>query len=718
MSRAPTKRYAEEVRELEMDTNPESPVVDVARLRRYLNDLASIMILPSRWEGVEPRTICSTLADVLLGTLDLAFVFVRLAETDGKPAIEVIRTVETIRPDLRVLDLKRVLDIAGEEASPKRSSGTRVQVWGGEFNVSTFALGCDGEIGVVLAGSERLDFPMQTEGLLLNVAASQAALRLQQSRLLNEQKHVSRDRDLDERVAQRTRELEAANEQLQRQDRESRLIVNNIPGMVALLSSRGDVETVNPQLSEYFGQTLEQLRLWGTNDTIHPEDLPHVIETFSRAISTGTPYQILQRFKRADGVYRWFQNRSSPVRGTDGDINRWCVLLTDIDDEKRAEEALRERELNLRQITETIPEMLWSSAPDGSIDYCNGRLQEFTGFTLAELQGTGWTKVLHPDDVEVALKAWRHSVETGDPYRVEVRNIHASDHTYRWCAVRALPLVDSGGRIVKWHGTVVDLHDWKLAQEELRSTQAELAKMMRVMTMGELTASIAHEVNQPLSGIITNANICLRMLSLDPPNIDEARETAIRTIRDGNRASDVITRLRSLFSRKPIASEPIDLNEAAREVLALQMDEFQRRRIIVRHEFEGNLQMVRGDRVQVQQVILNLVRNASDAMRDLTDRPRVMMVRTERGDEEDVRFYVADTGPGFDPGAADRLFEPFYTTKADGMGIGLSVSRSIVEAHQGRMWAVPNDGPGATFVFSIPAARESGIAVARPAMKP
>ena len=225
---------------------------------------------------------------------------------------------------------------------------------------------------------------------------------------------------------------------------------------------------------------------------------------------------------------------------------------------------------------------------------------------------------------------------------------------------------------------------------------------MRVMTMGQLTASIAHEVNQPLSGIITNANTCLRMLSVDPPNIEGARETALRTIRDGNRASDVIGRLRSLFSKKQIASEAIDLNQAAREVIALQLDELQRNRVIVRHEFEENLPIVKGDRIQIQQVILNLVRNASEAMKDLTDRPKLMLVRTKRGDENDVHFTVEDVGPGFDPKAASRLFEPFYTTKDDGMGIGLSLSRSIVEAHQGRMWAAANQEHGASFVFSIP----------------
>ena len=230
--------------------------------------------------------------------------------------------------------------------------------------------------------------------------------------------------------------------------------------------------------------------------------------------------------------------------------------------------------------------------------------------------------------------------------------------------------------------------------------------MARVTSLGALTASIAHEVNQPLSGIITNASTCLRMLAADPPNVDGARETARRTIRDGNRASDVITRLRALFSKKDATTESVDLNEATREVIALSLSELQRNRVILRPELADDLPPVTGDRVQLQQVILNLLRNASDAMSGVDDRPRQLVIRTERDEGDRVRLTVQDAGVGFDPQGVDRLFEAFYTTKSGGMGIGLSVSRSIIESHHGRLWAAPNDGPGATFSFSIPRAAE------------
>jgi PAS domain S-box-containing protein len=677
------------------------------RMRDFVNNIAKVINPPLLRAGDEPEKICSTLADTLLATLKLAFVFIA-HRTSAEPAIETVRCAETIGLDFPIQHVAGLPDSAIGQASLRYE--TRVRIAGRDFGVSIYRIEIKDGMGTIVAGAERHDFPQETERLLLDVAANQIGRGLH-THLLKEQERATLA--LEERLEQRTCELSKANEQLEKQDRESRLIVENIPGMVALMSPTGDLDMVNGRLSEYFDQTLEQLKLWQMSDTVHPADLHNVIEIFSRSINAGTPFDSLQRFKRGDGVYRWVQNRVFPVRNAHGDIDRWCVLLTDVDDQKRAEEALRERELNLRQITETIPEMLWSSPPDGFIDYCNGRLLEFTGLTPAEMPGARWIEFLHPDDVERAVKAWIHSIRTGDPYRVEARTFHASDHTYRWCVIRALPLADSEGQIVRWHGTLVDMHDWKLAQEELRRTQAELAKVMRVMTMGELTASIAHEVNQPLSGIITNASICLRMLSANPPNINGARDSTLRTIRDGNRAAEVIARLRSFFTRDQFVNEPLDLNEAAKEIISLQMEELQRNQVIVRHEFESQLPMVIGDRIQIQQVILNLIRNASDAMKDLTTRPRLLFIKTECDDEESVRLSVKDVGDGFDAGAMGRLFEPFYTTKADGMGIGLSLSRSIVEAHQGRIWAEPNDCQGSTFAFSIPAERSNNSALAR-----
>jgi C4-dicarboxylate-specific signal transduction histidine kinase len=241
----------------------------------------------------------------------------------------------------------------------------------------------------------------------------------------------------------------------------------------------------------------------------------------------------------------------------------------------------------------------------------------------------------------------------------------------------------------------------EVAEAALSKARSELAHVARVTTLSTLTASIAHEVNQPLSGIITNASTCLRMLDSVPPNVGGARETARRTIRDGNRASDVIMRLRALFSKKEFALEPMDLNEATREVVALSLSDLQRNRVMVQSELADDLPTVTGDRVQLQQVILNLLRNACDAMAGVHERPRQLLIRTER-EEHGVRLAVRDAGVGVDRQNMDKLFDAFYTTKNGGMGVGLSVSRSIVESHHGRLWAEPNEGPGATFSFFIP----------------
>ena len=260
---------------------------------------------------------------------------------------------------------------------------------------------------------------------------------------------------------------------------------------------------------------------------------------------------------------------------------------------------------------------------------------------------------------------------------------------------------------VEYIGAVQDVTERRLSEETLSKVRSELAHVARVTRLGALTASIAHEVNQPLSGIVTNASTCLRMLAADPPNIDGARETARRTIRDGNRASEVITRLRALFSKEAITTEPVDLNEATREVIALSLGELQGNHVMLRSELASGLPPVAGDRVQLQQVILNLLRNALDAMSAVDDRPRQLIIKTEQDESDFVCLTVQDSGIGIDSKNLDRLFDAFYTTKSAGMGMGLSVSRSIIERHRGRLWAAPNDGPGATFSFSIPRGFES-----------
>jgi PAS domain S-box-containing protein len=617
-----------------------------------------------------------------------------------------------------------------------------------------------------------------------------------------------------------------AEEALRASELNLRQIVDSIPGLVCTMNSAGEFQLFNRQLLMYFGKSAEELQGWATSDAVHPDDRPSAVPKFIHAITTGEPYENELRCRRADGAYRWFQVRGLPVRDADDQITGWYVLLTDIDDRKRAEEALKASERNLAQIINTIPTTAWSTRPDGFCDFLSDRWLDYAGFTYEEAVGWRWASAIHPDDAAGLQEHWLGCLATGTPVNTEAR-IRRFDGVYRWFLFLAQPFRDESGTIVKWYGTNVDIEDRKRADAELRRSEAflsqalnvsstgsfswrvdtgeikwskqlyrifgfhegmpltaervysrvhpedftllhekveqarrdgspieyehrllmpdqsikyvnmvahattdangrleyfgavqdvtarrnseealskvrsELAHVARVTSLGALTASIAHEINQPLAGIITNAETCLQMLDDIPPDIEGARETALRSIRDGNRASDVIARLRSLFKRKDFVSETIDLNEAAREVIALSAGELRRNRVVFRMNLAEDLPPVTGDRVQLQQVIINLLRNAIDAMREVEGRPRQLLIQTERDGGENVRLSVQDTGIGFVPKTADRLFDSFYSTKDDGMGIGLAISRSIIEAHHGKIWATLNHGPGSTFVFSI-----------------
>jgi C4-dicarboxylate-specific signal transduction histidine kinase len=307
---------------------------------------------------------------------------------------------------------------------------------------------------------------------------------------------------------------------------------------------------------------------------------------------------------------------------------------------------------------------------------------------------------VHPEDIPLLHDMIERARGAGTDFEYEHR-LQMPDQSIKYLHVVAHGTRDQDGRL-EYIGAVQDVTARRLSEQALGKARSELAHVGRVTTLNTLTASIAHEVNQPLSGIVTNASTCLRMLAADPPDVVGARETARRTIRDGNRAADVIARVRALFTKKESTTESVDLNEAAREVIAVSLSELQRNQVTLRTELVSDLPHVTGDRVQLQQVILNLLRNASEAMSGVDDRPRQVVIRTERDEGDHVRLAVQDAGVGFDPRAVDRLFEAFYTTKHDGMGMGLSVSRAIIERHHGRLWAALNDGPGATFSFSVP----------------
>jgi PAS domain S-box-containing protein len=358
-----------------------------------------------------------------------------------------------------------------------------------------------------------------------------------------------------------------------------------------------------------------------------------------------------------------------------------------------------------RDMIESIPAMAWTARPDGSNEFVNRRWAEYTGLS-PEQDGdnSGWTVAVHTEDREAALNEWYTSLATGEPLEAEAR-FRSAAGAYRWLLARAVPLRDVNGNIVRWYGLLTDIEDRRRAEQErerLHEIEGDLARINRVSMMGELAASIAHEVNQPLSGIVSNGSACLRWLSGDRPDVEEVREAVRDILRDGKRAGEIIARIRAMTKKAAPAHEKLDLNHTVQEVLALVGDEAKRNNVIIRTHFASDLSPVSGDRVQLQQVMLNLIMNAVEAMHTVEGCRRELVITTRNIDAGQVQVSVEDSGPGIHPNAANRIFDPFFTTKASGMGMGLSISRSILQHHGGPIWATARDGPGTVFHFSLP----------------
>ena len=387
----------------------------------------------------------------------------------------------------------------------------------------------------------------------------------------------------------------------------------------------------------------------------------------------------------------------------------YADLTHENNDRRKAEAALRASEERWRKLFENSSAGIQLSSPDGHIIAANLACQKMFGYREEELQSLTISELTHEED-RAAIEARTADCSEGHlrDWRVEKR-YRRKDGRVIWADVSVVFVPSTTeGTPAFFASVIVDITERKLAEEELRQkevalreAQIQLAHVSRVTTMGELAASIAHEVNQPLAGIVTNANASLRWLAGEMPDLNEARGAIRRIIRDGNRAGDVISRMRALFQKARTVKERLDINEAIEEVVILAQSELRRNKVSLRTELAATLPPVGGDRVQLQQVVLNLILNGIEAMSTLEDGARELVIMTERGKGDEVRVAVRDFGLGLDPQHADRMFEAFYTTKPGGLGVGLAISRSIVENHGGRLWAMPNDGPGATFQFTL-----------------
>ncbi len=359
---------------------------------------------------------------------------------------------------------------------------------------------------------------------------------------------------------------------------------------------------------------------------------------------------------------------------------------------------LRRQENKLRDVVETIPTIAWTALPDGRVDFSNHHWEEYTGLSLENGAGSGWEAAVHPNDVKRHAEKWRASVASGEPFENEARYRRA-DGEYRWFLVRAVPLRDGGGKIVKWYGAKTDIEDRKRAEQ----LQSDIAHINRVSMMGELAASLSHELKQPIAAAITNARTCVRWLQRQEPDVMEASEAATRIVQDGNRAAEIIDRLRSLYKNAPSRRELVEVNEIVHEMVVLLRGEASRYGVSIRTELAADLPKLTADHVQLQQVLMNLMLNGIEAMKETGG---VLTVSSQLDRDGRVLISVSDTGVGLPTEKADQIFNAFFTTKPQGSGMGLAISRSIVESHGGRLWATPNSERGATFHFTLPTAAE------------
>jgi PAS domain S-box-containing protein len=430
---------------------------------------------------------------------------------------------------------------------------------------------------------------------------------------------------------------------------------------------------------------------------VHPDDVDILTMQWEAAVIARTSFECEYRTRHSDGTWHWVRTQFEPFQDPAGGSSLWFGAVIDIHEQRLTEEALRAREQHLRLVTETIPALMWVSTSDGSPSYFNRRAIEYTGSTVDSLGAAGCKQFIHPEDIKCTWETWEAAVSSGNPYDVS-RRLRGADGTFRWFHARAEPLRDQQGKIVCWYGFDIDIDDRLKAEERSRIAQANLLRATQLAAAGELSASIAHEINQPLTAAVANGCAGLKFLK-EPVNLERARRAIGSAVSDVQSAAEVVQKIRGLFKQAPPERNKLDIGQALTECMRTMQDELRAKSIQLTMHLGSEPQEVYADRVQIQQVINNIVRNAIDVLDLVTGRPRELHLSVESHAGELVRVEFRDNGPGIPD--VERIFEPFFTSKEQGLGVGLSICRSIVDAHGGRLAARVSSG-WTIFELSLP----------------
>ena len=498
-------------------------------------------------------------------------------------------------------------------------------------------------------------------------------------------------------TARRLQDLYAT---LQSSEDRLRRVIDTIPAHVWSTRPDGSVDFISQRWLESTGLSVQDALGWDWASVVHPEDLARFVAEWRAALAAGEPMESEARLRRADGDYRWWLIRNVPLRDELGGIVKWYGTSVDIEERHRAEDALRQSEAYLAEAQRLSHTGSWAWRVGTKQQFWSVETFQIFGFDPNTTRPTreSFLERLHPDE-RASIEEIETELYKGNDAEYNYRII-LPDSSIKYITSVAHPISNDSGQVIEFVGTVMDVTERKRAEEELREAQANLARVSRVTTMGELTASLAHEIRQPITAAVTNAKTCLRWLGRDQPDVPEARETAARIIKDVTRASDIISSISLLFKKGALQRELVDVNELIREMIVLLHSEANRYSISIRTELAEDLPKVMADRVQMQQVFMNLMLNGIDAMKDTTGGGE-LTIRSEVGDGQ-LLISVSDTGVGLPPEQADQIFRAFFTTKDNGTGMGLPISRSIIESHGGRLWVAGAPGCGATFQFTLP----------------